>query len=468
MVEVVNPRRDRLALGGLSLSLLMSSLDTSIANASLPILATAFGASFPQAQWIVLASLLAVTSLTVSAGRFGDVIGRRALLLVGITLFTTTSVMSAVAPTLGLLVAARAIQGVAAATLTALAIAIVGDLVPTAGAGRAMGQLAAASAIGTTVGPTIGSLLGAAHPTAIFLVNVPLGALAFALSRRYLPVVRPAADRAVSFDVAGTLLLALTLTAYALSMTVGRGRWGAINIELLVAALIGAAAFVVAETRATSPLVSIGLCTDRALCIGLAANGAVATVVMATMIVGPFYLSRGLALGPAAVGMVLSSGPAAAALTGVFAGRAVTRFGAWPTAVFGLAGMLVGAAALAILPLSSGVAGYVVPLVTLTAGYAFFQTANNTTVMATVGDTRRGVVAGLLGLSRNLGLITGASLMGAVFLHATGGADLSIARPTAVAAGMRITIAVAASLIALVISLFVRDLVRNPLTQKRK
>jgi hypothetical protein len=130
--------------------------------------------------------------------------------------------------------------------------------------------------------------------------------------------------------------------------------------------------------------------------------------------------------------------------------------------------MLVGAAALAILPLSSGVAGYVVPLVTLTAGYAFFQTANNTTVMATVGDTRRGVVAGLLGLSRNLGLITGASLMGAVFLHATGGADLSIARPTAVAAGMRITIAVAASLIALVISLFVRDLVRNPLTQKRK
>ena len=109
--------------------------------------------------------------------------------------------------------------------------------------------------------------------------------------------------------------------------------------------------------------------------------------------------------------------------------------------------MALGACALAIPPASAGVGGYVVPLVVMTAGYATFQTGNNTGVMAGVAYSQRGVVAGLLTLSRNLGLITGASVMGAVFLHATGVSDIATAGPDAVAAGMRTTLAVAALLL---------------------
>ncbi len=466
MFTFFDTHRERLALGGLSLALLMSSLDTSIANANLPMLAAAFGATFQQAQWIVLAYLLAVTSLTVGAGRLGDLFGRRHLLLAGVALFTLTSVVCAAAPSLWVLIVGRAIQGVFAATMMALAIAVVGDVTSKARAGMAMGQLAAMSAVGTTLGPAIGGVLHHLHPTAIFLVNVPLGVLAFVLLQRYLPAAPSRAGQPIPFDTAGTLLLALTLVSYTLSMTLGRGHWNALNVSLLVAAVLGAIAFAFAEVHAAAPLMPLAMFRDRGFSVSLAANAAVSTVMMSTLIVGPFYLSRALALDAARVGVLLSLGPAAAAITAALAGRVVGRVGVTRTTIGGLTAMAIGALVLALLPRSSGVAGYVAPLMTMTSGYAVFQTANNTAVMTGVGDARRGVVAGLLGLSRNLGLITGASVMGAVFLHASGAVDLAAACPDEVASGMRVTFAVAAVLITSVLALvFVnRSSTVNPTT----
>jgi hypothetical protein len=99
------------------------------------------------------------------------------------------------------------------------------------------------------------------------------------------------------------------------------------------------------------------------------------------------------------------------------------------------------------MPASFGVAGYILPLVALTAGYALFQAANNTAVMVHVPPEQRGVISGLLNLSRNVGLITGASLMGAVFATAARATDMTSARPEAIADGMRMTFGVAAGLI---------------------
>ena len=99
----------RWALASLSLSMLLASLGTSIANVGLPTLAQAFNASFQQVQWIVLAYLLAITTLIVSVGRLGDIIGRRRLLLAGIALFTVASVLCGVAPSLWLLIGARTV-----------------------------------------------------------------------------------------------------------------------------------------------------------------------------------------------------------------------------------------------------------------------------------------------------------------------------------------------------------------------
>jgi EmrB/QacA subfamily drug resistance transporter len=446
--------------------MLLSSLGTSIANVALPTLAQAFSASFQQVQWIVLAYLLAITTLIISVGRLGDIIGRRRLLVAGIALFTAASVLCGIAPTLALLIAARAVQGLGAAVMMALTVAFVSETVSKARMGSAMGLLGTMSAIGTASGPSLGGILISAFGwRAIFFVSVPLGMLAFGLAHRTLPADRrePRTDRA-RFDYTGTLLLALTLAAYALAMTTGRGHFGLLNIGLLLAAALGIGLFVLVEARATSPLIRLSVFRDLELSASLIMSMLVATVIMTTFVVGPFYLSRALGLDAALVGIVMSVGPIVSALSGVLAGRIVDSLGARFMIVVGLIEMAAGALALSVLPATFGTAGYIAAIAILSPGYQLFQAANNTVVMMDVGPDQRGVISGMLSLSRNLGLITGASVMGAVFALASGTAGVTAARPAAVATGMQITFAVAAVLIvaALLIAAGSRALAARP------
>lgn len=446
-----HPER-RGALAALSIPMLMASLDTSIANTALPTLAHAFGASFAAAQWIVLTYLLAITTLLVSAGRLGDRFGRRRLLLLGVAIFTAASLACGAASDLAVLLVARGAQGLGAALMLALSLALVGDSVPREHSGRAMGLLGTMSAVGTAFGPALGGLLVATLGwRALFLVNVPVGLANLALAARFLPSDRAEARTAglprAGLDPAGTALLAVTLAAYALSMTLERSGAGALRLALLGVALAGASLFAIVESRVSAPLVRVALFRDRGLSAGLVSGALVSTVIMSTLVVGPFHLSRGLGLPAALVGVLLSIGPAVVAASGVPAGRLTDRFGSRRTSATGLAVMLAASAALALLPASLGAAGYVLPIVVLTAGYALFQTANNTAVMTGVNGAERGTVSGLLQLSRNLGLVTGASAMGAVFAFGAGEHDVTHALPRAVAAGMHTTFAVAAVLL---------------------
>ncbi|CAI8877415.1 Riboflavin transporter RibZ [Pseudomonas sp. IT-P74] len=437
------------ALASLSLSMLLSSLGTSIANVGLPTLAEAFSASFQAVQWVVLAYLLSITVLIVSVGRLGDLMGRRRLLLIGIALFTVASLLCALAPNLWLLIAARAVQGIGAATMMALTMALVSGAVPKEKMGSAMGVLGTMSAIGTSLGPALGGVLIAQVGwQGIFLLNLPLGVLAIGLAWRFLPQDRhEMTSTRPDFDALGTLVLVLTLLAYALAMTLGRGNFGPLNTALLLVAVIGLILFVFVEQTAESPLINLAMLRNPLLSAGFAMSSLVTTVVMATLVVGPFYLAGALGLSAASVGLVMSTGPLVAALAGVPSGCLVDRWGAQRSSTVGLIAMLTGACLLPVVPMSVGVLGYVVPLVLLTAGYALFQAANNTAVMADIVPDQRGVMSGVLGLSRNLGLITGASVMGAVFAFGTASGDILQAQPEAIAQGMRLTFAVAAGLI---------------------
>lgn len=345
-----------LALAALSLSTLLAALGTSIANVGLPALSAHFAAPYARIQWIVLAYLLASTAVAVAAGRLGDRYGRRRMLLGGIALFGAASLACGLAPSLPWLVAARGVQGIGAAAMLALTLPFVADTLSEGRSGRAIGLLGTVSAAGTALGPVLGgALLAGFGWRALFLALALLGVPALVLASRNLPAGR--------------------------SRAAGRG-----------------------EAMATpwGPLL---------------ANGAMTAVVMATLVIGPFHLSRTLGLDSAAVGLAMACGPLAAALAGVPAGRAVDRHGAGPVARAGLACAAAGAALLALLP-AIGIAGYVVPLAALSTGYALFQAANSSAAMAACEARQRGAVSGLLALSRNLGLIAGASGMGMLFAAA--------------------------------------------------
>ena len=433
------------AMASLSLAMLLSSLGTSIANVALPTLAQSFDATFQSVQWVVLAYLLAITCTIVGVGRLGDVIGRRRLMLAGIGVFTLASVLCSVAPSLAWLIAARALQGLGAAIMMALTMALVGEAIPKERTGRAMGLLGTLSAVGTALGPTLGGLLIAAGGwQAVFLVNVPLGVVSFLLARRSLPAdARPAASARPPFDTPGVVVLALTLAAYALAMTLGKGQFGPLNGVLLLAAMAGAGLFVRLESRVQAPLIRLAMFRQRVLSAGFVMSALVTTVVMATLVVGPFYLASAFALDAARVGLVMSCGPLVAALSGVPAGRLVDRLGAQRMTLAGLCMMAVGAFVLPVLSSRLAVPGYVGALAVITSGFALFQAANNTAVMTASSADQRGLVSGLLNLSRNLGLITGASFMGAVFAFGAATSDFKTLAPQAAASGLTVTFAVA-------------------------
>ncbi len=440
MQDVQRNSSPRLTLAALTLPMLLSSLGTSVTNVALPTLARAFGASFHAIQWVVLAYLLGVTTMIAGVGTLGDTIGRRRLLLSGIALFTLASIICASATNLPVLVAGRALQGLAGAVMMALSLALVSQSVASNRIGSAMGLLGSMSAFGTALGPSLGGMLVAQLGwRSIFLLNVPLGLVSFVLVHRHVTAdVTSSVSR--RFDIRRSILLAATLGAYALTMTLARGVW--IAAGLLATALGGILHWRMRDRDAYEGLRSAFI-----------ANALVSTVMMATLVVGPFYLSRALGLAPSLVGLAMSAGPLVTALVGVPAGRLVDRIGAARMTTLGLIAIAVGAILIATLPTRFGVIGYVAPLMIATAGYSTFQTANNSRVMARARDERRGAVSGLLSLARNLGLITGASAMGAVFALGARAKDITSAAPAAVVAGMRLTFAVAAALILVAIAL---------------
>ncbi|MCJ8143389.1 MFS transporter [Ancylobacter sp. A5.8] len=374
----------------LALAMLLAALGTSIANIALPALAEAFSAPFAQVQAVVVAYLAALTVCVVIAGRLGDRRGLKPMLVAGLAVFAVASLLCAVAPNLPLLIGARALQGIGAAFLMTLAMALMRQTANEARVGRAMGLLGTVSALGTALGPSLGGLLiPVTGWRGIFWVQVPLVILALILAITMLPA-DPGKEKA--------------------------------------------------------PSVSLWSVMSRSLAPNLLVNGVVAAVMMTTLVVGPFYLGIGLGLTAPQVGFIMAVGPVISIFSGVPSGRLVDAWGSGRMLAIGLGLLATGAFLLAFLPNGIGVAGYVLSIIVLTPGYQLFQAANNTAALADISEDRRGTISGLLGLSRNIGLIAGASAMGAVFAFGVGTEEFARASTSAIASGMRLTFLLAGAM----------------------
>jgi MFS family permease len=367
----------------LALSMLLASLGTSIANIALPTLAEAFSAPFAEVQAVVVVYLATLTVAVVIAGRLGDSRGLKPMLLAGLAVFAVASLLCGVAPNLWQLIGARALQGIGAAFLMTLSMALMRQTTSETRMGRAMGLLGAMSALGTALGPSLGGLLiPMTGWRGIFWVQLPLTAIALLLAFAMLPS-EPG------------------------------------------------------KRKTTSP--GLRSVLNRSLARNLIVNLLVAAVMMTTLVVGPFYLGLGLGLKATQVGFVMAIGPAISIFSGVPSGRLVDSLGNDRVLAVGLVLLATGAFLLAFLPNLIGVTGYVFAIIVLTPGYQLFQAANNTAALADVRQDRRGTVSGLLSLSRNIGLIAGASVIGAVFAFGAGTGDFTNATPGAIAVGMRLT-----------------------------
>lgn len=373
----------------LGLSMLLASLGTSIANIELPTLAEVFLLPFIQVQAVVIGYLISLTITVVIAGRLGDRYGCKSMLIVGLIIFSLASLLCSVAPSLWILVAARSFQGIGAAFLMTLAMALTRQTVSKSQLGRAMGMLGTISALGTALGPVLGGfLLVVSGWQSIFGLQFILAGIAIILARVLLP------NDYIKKEIP-------TLTS---------------------------------------------LQTDQNITPNLMVNLLVAAVMMSTLVIGPFYLSLGLNLDQIQVGLIMGIGPVVAILSGIPSGRLVDRWGSRYIVITGLIFLVIGSFMLAILPKLIGISGYIMPIIILTSGYQLFQAANNTMTLADVPKARQGAVSGLLSLSRNMGLIIGASVMGAIFSFGVGTNQLTQATALAIIDGMQLTFICAGAL----------------------
>ncbi|WP_180899657.1 MFS transporter [Martelella soudanensis] len=448
MADTAQTRTPIPILIALATATLTASLGISIASVLLPTLTRSFSATASDVQWVVLAYLMSVTIAIVSAGRLGDILGHRRVLIAGLAVFVTASVLCAIAPDLVWLVTGRALQGLGGAILIALPMSIARDLVPAERLGTAMGLLGTTSAVGTALGPSLGGVLLAWGDWRMaFWLLTGVASATLLLSVASLP--RNSAPRNAlwrELDFPGTFVLVIALASYALATSGGTAGIPLPPNVLISGALIAIALFVIVENRVTSPLVPMALLRDRKTGIGFVMNLAVGTIMMSTLVVGPFFLAFALGLNEALIGLAMAVGPVVSALSGIPAGRLTDRLGANRVIVIGLVQTMLGLLCLAFLPRYFGVSGYVVALITLTPAFQLFLAANNTAVLADASKEQRGRLSGLLGLSRNLGLMTGASAMSTLFVVILGTGDAAQASVADIARAFSMTFTAAAGL----------------------
>jgi EmrB/QacA subfamily drug resistance transporter len=406
------------------LGLFMTTLDGSIVNIGLPSIARAFDTPLDGAvEWIIICYLVVIGGLLLTFGRLSDMIGRSPIWMAGLIVFTISSAICGAAPSLGLLIAARALQGVGGALIFSTSTALLSGAVPETQRGHALGWGSVAVALGASAGPTIGGFLTAyATWRWIFYVNVPIGLVALLATLRLIP---PTVQRSgEQFDPWGALLLAIALAALNLGLSFGQ-EWGWTSARVLGILLIGVASLVagvLVENRSTHPIIDMRLFQNR---VFLSAVVSLLCSTLALFAVGfllPFYAEELRGFSPERTGLLLTPYPVAMAIVAPVAGALSDRVGSrWlaPVALAITAGALL---LLMQLDATSATSAMVWRLALAGVGIGLFQAPNTRALMGAAPASEQGMASGVFATARVTGQALSVAIAGAVFASFGGAA----------------------------------------------
>lgn len=407
------------AMTSVGIGVFLATIDGSIVNVALPVLARSLGASFAAVQWVVLAYLVTLLSLMMIAGRLADLWGKKRLYLLGFVVFTLGSLACGLAPGVELLVAARVVQAVGGALLAALGGAIATETFPPEERGRAMGIIGLLVSVGLISGPTLGGLLlGAFSWHAIFFVNLPLGLLGIGLAWWVIPLSPLQPQQ--TFDLRGAVLLTVSLVSFSLAVTLvprGAGLW---SLALAGLAVGTTRAFVEHERRAASPLLDLRLFEHRALVIPVVSGTLTFVAAAGIVLLLPFYLQHVQRRSPEEAGLLLIVSPLAMGIASPISGALSDRMGPRVLSLLGLVLLILGYLSLMTLEVETSTLGFVLRVAVIGFGMGTFQSPNNSALMGSVPRESLGVASGLLSLTRTLGQTTGIAFLGAAwaaFVH---------------------------------------------------
>ena len=396
------------ALIGASLAVFMAALDSNVVNVALPIMAGMFHVDH-QIRWVILSYILPTTALLGAFGALSDVIGRRRITMIGVTLFVLGSVLCATATSLPQMIIYRVIQGIGGSCIGSAILAIATVNFAPGERGRAMAVVGLIAPLGAVVGPSLGGILiGAFGWPAIFLINVPFGIVSFALIFRLLP--RDAAPQLKRFDAWGAVMFSAALVLLLLGLSPSAGRLTTLDFVLLAGFAIAVAVLVAVERRAVNPLAPPSLVSRRHFTIPLSGIMTMGIVGSGLGFVLPFFLEVNLHYSPEHAGLTLLFFPLAMAAASQIGGRLADRFNPRLPAAVGAAISLVGV--ILILPLSSNWSTVAIAarLAMIGLGFGFFVSPSSLAVMTATPRDHVGVGGALANTARFLGFALGPTL----------------------------------------------------------
>src|ERR1700733_5517760 len=399
-----------------SLGLFMMVLDNLVVNVALPSIHRDLGASIQTLEWTVNAYILAYAVLLLTGAALGDRLGRKRMFIAGISLFTAGSAAAALAPNIGLLIAARAVQGVGAAVVTPLTLTLLAEAFPPERRGLALGIWSGISGIGVALGPLVGGALTQfATWHWIFWVNVPLGIALVPLASRRLVESR---GEVKHLDLRGLALASGGLFGIVFGLVQSQSL-GWSNAEVVIGLAAGTAlllAFIVQELRTPEPMLPMSFFANR----GFAVTNAVSIAMYFGMFGSIFFLSQFLQNvlhnSPLEAGVKLLVWTGAVMVVSPLAGFMSERYGSRP---FMVAGLGLQAVALALLAMMASVdqsyASMIIPFVLAGSGMALVFAPSANAVLSSVRTSQTGQASGATNAIRELGGVLGIAILATVF-----------------------------------------------------
>ena len=395
------------------LGIVLASLDSAIANIALPTIARDLGASDSGIIWVVNGFQLATAVCLLPAASLGEILGHKRVYAVGLIVFTVASLGCAVAPNLGVLVAARVAQGVGGACLSALSPALVRTIFPRRILGSGFALIALAVAISGAVGPTVAALiLSVATWRWLFLVNLPVCLVAVPL---FLAVAPAGRGNVRPFDVSGALLSAVAFGLLIIGVDALGGTDRASGIAEIVAGLVGLGLLVWQQRRRKVPLLPLDLLRIPLFTLSLGTSVCSYTAQILAYVSLPFMLQTVMHRSAVATGLLITPWPLLVAFAAPIAGRLSGRYPAALLGSIGLALLAAGLVALVLLPAAPADWDVAWRMAICGIGFGFYQTPNNITVMTAGPVSRTGAAGGMMAVARTIGWSLGSALVAVIF-----------------------------------------------------
>jgi DHA2 family methylenomycin A resistance protein-like MFS transporter len=426
-----------LTLAAMSLGFGVVQLDVTIVNTALTTIGSGLEADTASLQWVVNAYTLGLAACILTAGALGDRIGAKRVFMAGFALFTLASLACAWGPNLGVLIASRAVQGVAAAVLVPNSLALLNyAYTETAARGRAVGFWAAGASLAFTVGPLAGGLLIRwTSWRAIFLVNLPIGLIGLFLTWRYTQETPRNSSRQLDLMGQVTAMLALGLLAASI-IEGGKGAWRFVEVASVMAVLF-AAAFVLQERRCDQPMLPLELFSKHPFWLSVVVGLWVNTAFYGLIFVLSLYFQKQGGLSPLRTGLAFLPMMAVVLPFNIVGPRLSERFGAASVIALGAAVAAVGAAGLFIIGTQTPYILLCAQLMALGAGLGLLVPPMTAMLLGSVDKARSGIASGVLNSARQTGSVIGVALFGAL-----------IAQDATFMVGMKVALALAVVLLA--------------------